>query len=110
MAKMAKLSQGLSKAVDAEKRARSVVLSGIPEPYLAPPSSGKQQQLESKVIEILDQLVVNCRPVEIYRMGRPESHTHARLIKLVLPSRSHWVAALSNSNELRSSCFTFVNV
>lgn len=86
----------------------SLVLAGIPESDPALPPSGKQQELENKVNEIPDQLGVECRPDEVYRMGRPNSHTHPRLVKLVLPSRSHCIAALSNSYKLRSSCFTNV--
>lgn len=101
---IAKLQLELVEAVDAEKRGRSLILSGLPESALDMPPSAKQSELECKVSEILDHIGVECRPVEIYRMGKLND-TYPRLVKLVLPSKSHWSTALSNAYRLRSSCF-----
>lgn len=105
----AKLPLEMSEMVDAEKRGRSLVLSGVPESASDLPLSSKQQELESNVSQLLDHLGVECRPVELYRMGKPND-SHPRLIKLVLPSRSHWVTALSNAYKLRSSRFKDVYI
>lgn len=45
---MTKLPQELAEAVDAEKRGRSLVLSGLPESAPDIPPSAKQQELEGK--------------------------------------------------------------
>lgn len=100
----AKLKLELVEAVEAEKRSRSLILSGLPESAVDKPPSTKQLELESKVSEILDHIGVECRPIEVYRMGKPND-TQSRLVKIVLPSKSHWSTALSNAYRLRSSCF-----
>lgn len=40
-------------------------------------------------------------------MGKPDS-ARPRLVKLVLPSKAHWLTALSNARLLRSSKFSDV--
>lgn len=64
--------------------------------------SAKQKDLEDKVSGVFDLLNLECRPLEVYRMGRHE-HGRTRKVKVVLPSKSHWVTALSNAWRLRSS-------
>lgn len=91
---MTKPPQELAKAVEVEKRGRSLVLSGLPESASDIAPSSKQKELESKVSQVLYHLGVECRPVEVYRMGRLK--THPRLVKLVLPSWSHWTTTLAN--------------
>lgn len=59
----------------------------------------------SEVFDILD---LECRPLEVYRMGKQE-RGRIRKVKVVLPSKSHWAAALSNSWRLRGSA-TFSRV
>ncbi|XGW28740.1 hypothetical protein V3C99_008492 [Haemonchus contortus] len=106
---VSKLPQTIADAVEADKRGRSLVASGIPEssPNISP--SGKKRELEVKVTEVLDILGVECRPVEVYRMGKPDS-SRPRLVKLVLPSKTHWITALTNSHRLRTSSFSTVFV
>lgn len=106
---VSKLPQTIADAVEADKRGRSLVVSGIPESSPNVPPSGKQRELEVKVSELLDILGVECRPVEVYRMGEPDS-SRPRLVKLVLPSRSHWITALTNSHRLRASSLPTVFV
>uniref|UniRef100_A0A7I4XWK3 KH_dom_type_1 domain-containing protein n=1 Tax=Haemonchus contortus TaxID=6289 RepID=A0A7I4XWK3_HAECO len=99
---VSKLPQTIADAVEADKRDRSLVIFGIPESASDVSSSRRQKEVEDKVTEVLDVLGVECRPVEVYRMGRPGG-SRPRLIKLVLPSKSHWASALSNSYRLRNS-------
>ncbi|EYB90673.1 hypothetical protein Y032_0216g2378 [Ancylostoma ceylanicum] len=96
------VSADVSKVADEEKRARSVVLSGIPEADPGSRPSERQVDLENKVMDVLNVLDVECRPVEVYRLGRPDP-SRPRLIKVVFPTRAHWRTALSNGRLLRSS-------
>ncbi|XGW11675.1 hypothetical protein V3C99_012840 [Haemonchus contortus] len=104
-----KIPEEVSAGIEAEKRGRSLVIAGLPEssPNLRP--SAKQSELEAKVGDLLDVLGVECRPLEIYRLGKAMD-THPRLVKLVLPSRSYWITALSNSYRLRNSGFRNVYI
>uniref|UniRef100_A0A7I4YTI5 Transposase_22 domain-containing protein n=1 Tax=Haemonchus contortus TaxID=6289 RepID=A0A7I4YTI5_HAECO len=104
-----KLPQTISEAVEGEKRGRSLVIYGIPESADELPPSSKQREVEAKVTEILDVLGVECRPSEVYRMGRPGG-PHPRLVKLVLPAKGHWITAISNSHRLRNSSWSNVFV
>ncbi|KAK6047658.1 hypothetical protein COOONC_14838 [Cooperia oncophora] len=99
----------MSDLIDAEKRCRSIVISGLPEQGAELKPSEKQRELEEKVAGVLDVLNVECRPVEVYRMGRL-SDVRPRVIKVVLPSRNHWLTALSNARFLRSSQYSHVYV
>ncbi|KAK6042077.1 hypothetical protein COOONC_20418, partial [Cooperia oncophora] len=86
-----------STSVEAEKRSRSLVISGLEE---APPQMRpSEKQLICWTVE--------CRPVELYRLGTPSGRP--RLVKLVLPSRSHWKTALGNAKCLKAST-SFKNV
>ncbi|KAK6060387.1 hypothetical protein COOONC_01955, partial [Cooperia oncophora] len=104
-----KLPQEISEGIDAEKRARSLVISGLPEAPVDMRPSARQDDLDSKVCKLLDILRVECRPLEIYRLGKL-ADSLPRLVKLVLPSRSHWATALSNSRLLRDSEFANVYI
>ncbi|KAL6735288.1 hypothetical protein Aduo_005744 [Ancylostoma duodenale] len=97
-----RLSKGFSEHVEEEKRSRSLVISGLPEPPSSASRSEKLNDLESTVDAVLDILKVECRPVEAYRMGNVVDG-RPRLVKLVMPSRSHWARALSNARLLRNS-------
>ncbi|XGW02668.1 hypothetical protein V3C99_014589 [Haemonchus contortus] len=90
--------------VEAEKRARSLVVSGLEEAPAHLKPSERQKQLEGKVADLFDALQVECRPVEVYRMGKPDS-ARPRLVKIVLPSRAYWRTALKNAKNLRASGF-----
>uniref|UniRef100_W6NMH4 Uncharacterized protein n=1 Tax=Haemonchus contortus TaxID=6289 RepID=W6NMH4_HAECO len=107
-AMITKLPQTITEAVQAKKE-RSLVLFGIPESNPSKPPSVKQQEVENSVSEILDCLRVECRPVEVYRMGKPND-ARPRLVKVMLPSRSHWITALTKSHCLRSAGFSNVYV
>uniref|UniRef100_A0A7I4XYW4 Uncharacterized protein n=1 Tax=Haemonchus contortus TaxID=6289 RepID=A0A7I4XYW4_HAECO len=104
-----KVPKEMSELLEAEKRSRSIVLSGLEE---APPHSlpsEKQRDLESKVFDILDVLNVECRPVEVYRMGK-EVSSRPRLVKVLLPSRFHWRTALANARNLKTNGFANIFV
>lgn len=104
-----RLPHEMKETVEAEKRGRSLVVSGLPEADEQLQPSAKQRYLEGKIREILDVLMVECNPVEVYRLGRPNDR-FPRLVKVVLPSRSHWTTALSNSYRLRNSGFNNIYV
>ncbi|XGW34388.1 hypothetical protein V3C99_018338 [Haemonchus contortus] len=106
---VSELPQTIADAVEADKRGRSLVVSRIPESSPDVPPSGKQRELEVEVSEILDILRVECRPVEVYCMGKPEI-SRPSLVKLVLPSRNHWITALTNSHRLRAYSLSTVFV
>lgn len=69
----AKIPQELTDAIETAERGRSLILSGLPEsnPDMVP--SAKQQDLEKRVSQVLDCLGVECRPVEVFRMGKSKS-------------------------------------
>ncbi|KAK6030743.1 hypothetical protein OSTOST_03114, partial [Ostertagia ostertagi] len=56
--------------VEADKRQRSVILYGVPEPEESLSASLRQEHTESYIRGILDTLDVETRPVEIHRMGK----------------------------------------
>ncbi|VDO26096.1 unnamed protein product [Haemonchus placei] len=97
-----KIPKEVSDAVDEDKRSRSFVISGLEEasPQMRP--SERQIDLEGKVRDVLDCLNVECRPVEIYRLGKPATD-RPRLVKIVLPSKSHWRTAFKNAKNLKFS-------
>ncbi|KIH51133.1 hypothetical protein ANCDUO_18783 [Ancylostoma duodenale] len=104
-----KLARETAEKIEEEKRARSVVISGLAE---APPGSlpsDCQKDLETKVEKILDVLQIECRPAELRRMGRPDP-SRPRLVKLVFPTRREWSTALANARLLRSSGFADVYI
>lgn len=90
---MTKLFQDLVEAAKAEKRGRSLDLPGLLESASSIPPPAKQQELESKISQILDHLGGECRTVVVYRMSRP-NNAHPRQVKLALPLRSHWTTML----------------
>lgn len=107
---ISKLPQELAERIEEEKKERSIVIEWLPEPASDLSPSAKQRDLEEKVSEIFDVLNLECRPLELYRMGRQE-RGRVRKVKVVLPSKSHWATALSNSWRLRgSAAFTKVRV
>nr|CDJ89320.1 hypothetical protein HCOI_01052700 [Haemonchus contortus] len=90
--------------IEGDKRSRTLAIPGLEEGQdgLRPSAEG-QRDLEDKVAEV----DVECRPVEIYRMGKPDSKHHC-LVKVVLPSRAHWRRALANTRLLRDTGFPMV--
>lgn len=99
-----KIPGDITSAIEADKRGRSLVIAGLPQSAESVKPSLRQKELEEKVEGILDVLKVECRPVELYRMGKLDT-ARPRLVKLVLPSKAHWLTALSNARLLRSSEF-----
>lgn len=89
-------------AVESEKRGRSLVISGLPEAEPNTSLTAKRKDLEEKVSGVLEVLQVDCYPLEVYRMGKPGG-ARPRLVKIVMPSKSYWAAALSNAYKLRGS-------
>ncbi|VDP49207.1 unnamed protein product [Heligmosomoides polygyrus] len=83
---ISKLPQEMTERIQLEKKERSIVVEWLPEPAAELTPSAKQHDLEEKV----------------YRMGKYEPG-RVRKVKVVLPSKSHWAIALSNSWRLRDS-------
>ncbi|KIH65078.1 hypothetical protein ANCDUO_04601 [Ancylostoma duodenale] len=94
-----KLPQEVADAVHSEKKERSIVICGLPECGMEKPFLERQKNLEEKVAGILDVLKVDCLPEVVFRMGT-YNETRPRLVKVVLPSRSHWAKALANAHVL----------
>ncbi|VDL84437.1 unnamed protein product [Nippostrongylus brasiliensis] len=82
------------------ERKRSVVLAGIVESSSASPSERASHDLHV-VQSVLDHLNVECLPVSVYRMGRPNAN-NSRLIKVVLPSSFFQQTAVGRASRLRS--------
>ncbi|VDP39059.1 unnamed protein product [Heligmosomoides polygyrus] len=99
---ISKLPQEMSERIELENKERSIVIEWIPEATADLPPSEKQWDLEAKLSEVFDVLDRECRPLEVYRMGRHQ-RDHARKVTVVLPSKSHWATALKNSWKLRDS-------
>ncbi|KIH65489.1 hypothetical protein ANCDUO_04190 [Ancylostoma duodenale] len=68
-----KFQKGFSEVLEAEKRSRSLVISGIEEPPEGLRPSERRKDLESKVNDILDAIDVDCCPTEAFRIGKPGS-------------------------------------
>lgn len=99
-----KIPQDLTDAMEAHERERSVVVYNLPEAASELSPSRRQIDLEDKVSSMLDILGVECRPAATYRMGEFREGK-PRLVKIVLPSKTHWKRVLSNAYKLRSSNF-----
>ncbi|RCN43968.1 hypothetical protein ANCCAN_10083 [Ancylostoma caninum] len=68
-----KIQKGFSEVFEAEKRSRSLVISGIEEPPDGLRPSERRRDLECKVNDILDAIDVDCGPTEAFRIGKPGS-------------------------------------
>uniref|UniRef100_A0A7I4Z602 CUE domain-containing protein n=1 Tax=Haemonchus contortus TaxID=6289 RepID=A0A7I4Z602_HAECO len=97
-----KIPMEFSDLLESDKRGRSIVISGLDEGQGGLRPSARQRDLKDKVFMVLDALDVECRPVEMYRMGKPNPK-RPRLVKVVLPSRSHWRRVLANARLLREA-------
>lgn len=104
-----KLPQEIRDGVEAEKRGRSIVISGLEEWGMDKPLLERHKHLEERVADILDALNVDCVPEVTYRMGK-YNDLKPRLVKIVLPSRTHWALALSNAHLLRRTQFANIYV
>uniref|UniRef100_A0A7I4Z3B6 DUF218 domain-containing protein n=1 Tax=Haemonchus contortus TaxID=6289 RepID=A0A7I4Z3B6_HAECO len=97
-----KIPMEFADLIEGDKRSRSIVISGLEEGQDGLRPSARHRDLEDKVANVLDAVDVECRPIEIYRMGKPNSKL-PRLVKVVLPSRAHWRRALANARLLRDA-------
>ncbi|KHJ89753.1 hypothetical protein OESDEN_10414 [Oesophagostomum dentatum] len=95
-----KIPEEVYNAINAEKRGRSIVTSGISECTPDKPLRSRQKDLECKVVEVLDALNVDCLPEAVYRVGKYDEK-RKRLIKVVLPSKTHFARALAKAHKLR---------
>ncbi|EYB84415.1 hypothetical protein Y032_0317g2330 [Ancylostoma ceylanicum] len=104
-----KLPMETTEKIEEEKRSRSIVISGLKECSPNTRPSQRQKDLEGKVTEILDALDMECRPVEVRRMGRLDP-SRPRLVKVVFSTRQEWTHALAHAHLLRSSGFDDVYI
>ena len=81
------------------ERRRSIVIIGVPE-NRNPNRASKISHDFRCVGQILDHLAVECDPISVYRMGRPNT-TYDRLLKVVLPSSFHASLALKRASQMR---------
>ncbi|KAK6038767.1 reverse transcriptase [Cooperia oncophora] len=102
MALSDKISNSFSDYFEREKRSRSIVIAGVEESKRDLAPSARQNELETTVARILDALDVECRPCEVFRMGKLDP-MKPRLVKVVLPTVTHWRRALGNAKCLRQS-------
>lgn len=82
------------------ERARSIVLSGVPESSSMSAIERASNDLKF-VHSVLDHLNVECLPCAVYRMGKPDVK-HSRLIKVVLPSSRFQQVAVKRAPRLRT--------
>uniref|UniRef100_A0A7I4YG34 Transposase_22 domain-containing protein n=1 Tax=Haemonchus contortus TaxID=6289 RepID=A0A7I4YG34_HAECO len=81
------------------ERLRSVVISGVPEEK----NQSTRRRLSydyASVCNILDFLGIECNPMCVYRLGRPQIGKD-RLLKVVLPSRVFQRLAVERASRLR---------
>ncbi|KAK6733687.1 hypothetical protein RB195_017442 [Necator americanus] len=93
-------TQEVADGVEAEKRGCSIVITGLAELGADRSLMERQRNLEEKVANVLDPFEVDCLPEVAYRLGKFNGNNQ-RLVKVVLPSRSHWAKALSRAHFVR---------
>ncbi|EYB81471.1 hypothetical protein Y032_0383g386 [Ancylostoma ceylanicum] len=86
--------------IETEKRGRSIVLAGLEEAPVDVGPSMRMKDLETKVEGVLSALQIECRPSELYRMGKFDPN-RPRLVKIVFPSKHYWSLALANARLLK---------
>ncbi|VDL80594.1 unnamed protein product [Nippostrongylus brasiliensis] len=99
-----KMDNRVDERIEQDLRARSVVISGLPEADPDMLSNERQHDLEGKVDQLLGVLDVECTPDKIYRMDNFDRR-RPRLIKVVFPTTFYWKRALANARRLRNSPF-----
>ncbi|KAK6764551.1 hypothetical protein RB195_024756 [Necator americanus] len=104
-----KITQEVADGVEAEKRSRSIVITGLAELAADRSLIERQRGLEEKIANVLDALEVDCLPKVAYRLGKLNGNK-PRLVKVVLPSRSHWTKALSRSHLQRRTSLSNIFV
>ena len=72
--------------IELKDRSRSLVMENVPE--ITDTANNRQRRDESIVMEMLDSLDVQGRPIAVWRMGRPGRSGHPRPVKIVLPCSS----------------------
>lgn len=90
--------------IEAEKRGRSIVLAGLDEAPSDLSPNLRLRDLENKVENVMSALQVECRPSEVYRMGKFDP-ARPRLVKIVFPSKYYWSLALANARLLKPAGF-----
>ncbi|EYC43207.1 hypothetical protein Y032_0500g2579 [Ancylostoma ceylanicum] len=104
-----RLASKFADQLEADKRSRSIVISGLAESDGNTNQTESLKELEEKVSNVLDALNTHCRPMDIYRMGKFDP-SRSRLVKVVLPSTFYWRRALANARLLRDAGFPDVYV
>ncbi|EYC13755.1 hypothetical protein Y032_0042g504 [Ancylostoma ceylanicum] len=92
-----------------EERSRTIVISGIEELGSGCKATERQAHVEGKVNEVFDALDIECRPVTVFRLGKWDG-ARPRLVKVVLPSKTHWATALANAYRLRSTGLANIHI
>ncbi|KAL6738843.1 hypothetical protein Aduo_012345 [Ancylostoma duodenale] len=105
----AKIPIAVKEQAEAEVRGQTIVVSGLEKADSNLLPSEHQADVERKVTQVLDVMKVQCRPSDVFRIGRLNS-SRPLLVKVVLPSSFHWRQALANARLLRVSCFQNVFV
>ncbi|RCN42638.1 hypothetical protein ANCCAN_11389 [Ancylostoma caninum] len=86
--------------IEYEKRGRSIVLDGMEEAPADVSPSMRMKNLETKVENVLSALQMECRPSELYRMGKFDPK-RPRLVKIVFSSKLYWSLGLTNARLLK---------
>lgn len=81
------------------ERLRSVIIGGVPELKSSNTRERVSYDFQSSC-NVLDFLGVECNPVSVYRLGRPDQG-HNRLLKVVLPARVFQRLAVIRAPRLR---------
>lgn len=85
------------------ERSRCVVVAGLAESSAAVPSTRSIHDLTC-IRQIMDFLGIECYPVSIFRMGRPNA-SYPRLLKILLPSSFFAQLMLRRAPQLKHSIF-----
>ncbi|VDO77138.1 unnamed protein product [Heligmosomoides polygyrus] len=91
-----------SDAAEADRRSRSIVISGLKESRNGGSTYERHRGLVENVCDVRDVLRVECGPSDVYLMGKPDP-SRPRLVKALLPSRSHWNRVLANPRFFRKA-------
>ncbi|KAK6764676.1 hypothetical protein RB195_024848 [Necator americanus] len=104
-----KITQEVTDGVEAEKGARSIVITGLAELDADRSLIERQRDIGEKVANVLCTLEVDCPPEIAYRLGKFNGNK-PRLVEVVLPSRSHWAKVQSRAHLLRRSSLSNIFV
>lgn len=95
------LTPNPSEIVEADKRARSIVVYGVAEWDQDMTSTCRQKSTGNSLATTLNALDLAVRPTEVYRLGRKTPDKN-RLIKCVFLSRRFYFEVLKNARLLRN--------